>query len=159
MVHARQQRITAEVEAIRTLSVRAVDRLLLMLLMHPARVAHVDVEAAAAESRVVVRRGQARIEGITRPVDEILDRIAAWLDAPVPDAVRRSDRRMRGHARVRIAWILRGPGGSVDRSGWTLAQQQQAENWLDHRRKRLIRTLERSGVIPAAVSTGALSAL
>ena len=39
------------------------------------------------------------------------------------------------------------------------AQQQQTENWLDHRRKRLIRTLERSGVIPAAVSTSALSAL
>ena len=56
---------------------------------------------------------------------------------------------MRGRERGYVAWILRGPCGATDPSWWSPAQQRQAENWLDHRRKRLLQTLETSGLIPA----------
>jgi len=156
---ARLLRVDAEVAVIRNLPASGVDRLLLLLLTHPAHVERPDLAEARSASRVVLRRGRLRRDGITRSIGETSDLIALWLARSVDDALRRSERAMRGYQRRSIAWILRGPPGSRDASQWSRADLLQAENWLDHRRSRVLQVLAESGPGCSTQSRAALSSL
>ena len=138
---ARLERVDAELKAICGLDASAVDRLLLLLLIHPAYAERADVEAAVAASSVSHRNGALRYTGLTRSVDETLLLIERCVQVPLSPAELRSSRAERRAVRRRLAWTLRGPGGALDRSVWSAADWLRAENWLDKRRAAAMENL------------------
>ena len=138
---SRLERVAAELAVIRELPASAIDRLLLILLIHPGCAEQSDVEAAVSASRVYRRRGMLRYRGLTRPADETMDLLAQCVCAPLSPVECRSRRTERGALRRRLAWTLRGPRGHLDASIWTPDELLQATHWLDKRRSRALAAL------------------
>jgi hypothetical protein len=131
---ARLERVAAELKVIRALPASAIDRLLLILLIHPGYAERQDVEAAVSASSVSQRNGRLRYTGLTRSVDETMLLLERFVLTPLSPAERRASRRGRGAIRRRLAWTLRGPRGALDASVWSSDERLRAENWLDNRR-------------------------
>lgn len=132
-----------EADLIRRLDASAVQRLVVLLHVHPEEVSEADLAAAVATSRVTRRGGQHHVVGLTRPTAETLDLLAAWL----PSGTRLADLGgavgRHGPVRTWLAWILRGTAGSRDIGDWSRTNHERAVNWLDQqlsRGRRALRT-------------------
>jgi len=128
------ERVESEVALLRSLDMSPVDRLLLLLLIHPAHVDLADVEKAVAGSRVVLRQGRVRYDGLTRSAAETQLLVERLVCAPFGPEEGLTFRARKARQRKRLAWTLRGPRGSLDPSDWPDRERLRAENWLDHRR-------------------------
>ena len=101
-----------------------------------------DAERACAASRVELRDGVPRILGWSRPVEETwtllqpwLQRYSAWREAgsltPTSEQV------------LQLAFILRGPQGSVTVEQWPEVERDKALEWLYQQRSRTLRRLKK----------------
>lgn len=135
------ERVQSEVVLLRSLHMSPVDRLLLLLLIHPAHVDRTDVEKAVAGSRVVLRQGRVRYDGLTRSAEETLLLVEQLVCAPIGAAEGRTFRARKAIQRLRLAWTLRGPRGCLSPADWPDSERLRAENWLDHRRSHALGVL------------------
>lgn len=133
--------VRQETALIRGLRVSAVQRLAVLLHVHPEAVGEADVAAAVATSGHTRRGGELRVVGLTRSTEETLDLLASWM----PSGTRLADLGgavgRHGPARIWLSWILRGPVGSVDIGAWDRSDRERAVNWLDQQLSRGRRAL------------------
>jgi DNA-directed RNA polymerase specialized sigma24 family protein len=130
-----------ESSLIRALPISDVQRLVVLLHVHPEQVELSDVEAAIARSGRRIRAGAARHVGLTRSVEDTRSLLVSWLPRGTMLADLTGTIGRHGPVRLWLAWILRGPRGSTDPTRWPEAKRERAVNWLDQQLSRGRRAL------------------
>jgi hypothetical protein len=143
--HAERQAEAAlarrEAALIRRIPASAVQRLVVLLHVHPEQVGVADLRPALAASGLRRHGGAPRQVGLTRDLAALRRLLSVWLPRGTLLADVAGGTGRHGPLRLWLAWILRGPPGSSDIAAWPARERARALNWLDQQLSRGRRAL------------------